>query len=205
MTTKNLINDCAKCIDMCKKEYSSEFTDWIEKLMLTEIAGDSDTKNDVDNKKDETKELSIKLIKEELMDAFLGDMRIINSFENKDVKKVTDYIGKNIFSNLCFPNIMTNLDIFINFDVTKSNNGYRVFIITGAHKDLLEKDIVNRLDLLSEYIEEIVNELYPYNCHYTDIPYTYTTDLIVNRQIEFMLKPDYKESYEEMIERETTA
>ena len=147
-----------------------------------------------------TKELSIKSIKEELMDAFLGDMRIINSFGDKDVKKVTDYIGKNIFSNLCFPNIMTNLDIFINFDVARSNNGYRVFIITGAHKDLLEKDIVNRLDLLSEYIEEIVNELYPYNCYYTDIPYA--TDLIVKRQIEFMLKPRDKDLYErEFVEK----
>lgn len=38
-----------------------------------------------------TKELSIKSIKEEFMDALLGDMRIINSFGGKEVRKVREY------------------------------------------------------------------------------------------------------------------
>lgn len=133
-----------------------------------------------------TKELSIKSIKEELMDAFLGDMRIINSFADKDVKKATDYIGKNIFSYLCTP-YFTALDIYISFDVTKNIDGYDVFIIIGTHKNLLGKDIVNRLDQISEYIEEIVNELYPYNHYYTDIP-EYNTESVAKRQIKFKLE-----------------
>ena len=146
------------------------------------------------------KNLSIISIKNELMDAFLGDMRIINSFVDKDVKKATDYIGKNIFSNLNIPD-MLYIDTFINFDVTKNNNCYNVFIITRTHKDLLGKGAVNRLDLLSDYIEEIVNELYPYNSYYTDIP-EYTTEPVVKRQIKFMLRPHDKELYErEFVEK----
>ena len=141
-----------------------------------------------------TKELSIKSIKEELMDAFLGDMRIINSFADKDVKKVTDYIGKNIFSNLYVPDIL-NLDTYINFDVMKRKDGYDVVIIIETHKDLLGKDIVNHLDQISEYIEEIVNELYPYNRFYTDIPEC-TTGNLARRQISFTLQPRYADLYE---------
>ena len=163
MTTKDLINDCAKCIDMCKKEYSSEFTDWIEKLMLTEIAGDSATKNDVDDKKNETKKLSIKSIKKELMDALLGDMRIINSFSNKGEKKVKDYIGTNIFGYLNENASCSYTDTFINFDVMKNRGCYDVFIILKMHKDLVKNEAVNGLDDISECIEEIVNELYPYH------------------------------------------
>lgn len=37
--TGNFINDCVKCISMCNKEFSSEIAEWIEKLILTKIAG----------------------------------------------------------------------------------------------------------------------------------------------------------------------
>lgn len=48
MTTNNFINECVKCINMCKKEFSSEFAEWIEKLIFTEITGDSDSKEFID-------------------------------------------------------------------------------------------------------------------------------------------------------------
>ena len=204
MTTKNLINDCAKCIDMCKKEYSSEFTDWIEKLMLTEIAGDSDTKNNVETKKNESKELSIKSIKEELMDAFLGDMRIINSFSNKGEKKVKDYIGTNIFGYLNENASCSYTDTYIHFDVMKSRGCYDVFVILKSHKDLVKNEAVNGLDDISECMEEIVNELYPYHKSYSDAPVDVVSDGYVRRNIRFSLRPIDKDGYEKSLENNST-
>ena len=50
MTMTNFINDCVKCISMCNKEFSSEFAEWIEKLILTEVAGNSKDKLEDDSK-----------------------------------------------------------------------------------------------------------------------------------------------------------
>ena len=86
------------------------------------------------------KELSIKIIKNELMDAFLGDMRIINSFSNKGEKKVKDYIGRNIFGYLNEKASCSYTDTYINFDVMKSRGCYDVFIILRAHKDLIKNE-----------------------------------------------------------------
>lgn len=44
MTTTSFINDCVKCIDMCKKEFSNEFAEWMEKIILEEVSGRFETK-----------------------------------------------------------------------------------------------------------------------------------------------------------------
>ena len=109
-----------------------------------------------------TKELSIKTIKEELMDALLGDMRIINSFSNKDKRKASDYIGTNIFGHLNESIRSYHVDTYINFDVAKREDKFDVYICIKTHKDLLSKSNGNNcLDNISKYIEEIINELYP--------------------------------------------
>ena len=78
-----------------------------------------------------TKELSIKSIKEELMDALLGDMRIINSFFNKGEKKVKDYIGRNIFGYLNENASCGYTDTYINFDVMKKHAKTILYISTS--------------------------------------------------------------------------
>ena len=109
-----------------------------------------------------TKELNIKTIKEELMDALLGDMRIINSFSNKDKRKASDYIGTNIFGHLNESIRSYHVDTYINFDVAKREDKFDVYICIKTHKDLLSKSNGNNcLDNISKYIEEIINELYP--------------------------------------------
>ena len=109
-----------------------------------------------------TKELSIKTIKKELMDALLGDMRIINSFSNKDKRKASDYIGTNIFGHLNESIRSYHVDTYINFDVAKREDKFDVYICIKTHKDLLSKSNGNNcLDNISKYIEEIINELYP--------------------------------------------
>ena len=109
-----------------------------------------------------TKELSIKSIKDELMDALLGDMRIINSFSNKDKRKASDYIGTNIFRHLDESIRSYHVDTYINFDVAKREDKFDVYICIKTHKDLLSKNNGNNcLDNISKYIEEIINELYP--------------------------------------------
>ena len=46
------------------------------------------------------KELSIIAIKEELLNAFINNMQIINSFtKHETIKKTTDYINRNIFNH----------------------------------------------------------------------------------------------------------
>ena len=146
-----------------------------------------------------TKELSIKSIKKELMDAFLGDMRIINSFANKEVKKVTDYIGTNICGYLYDNENGIYTDTYIHFDVMKSRGCYDVFIILKADKKLIRNEAVNCLDDISECIEEIVNELYPYHKSYSDAPVNVVSDNYVRRNIRFSLRQDDAEKYEKSV------
>lgn len=44
MTTTSFINDCVKCIEMCKKEFSNEFAEWMKKIILEEVSGRFETK-----------------------------------------------------------------------------------------------------------------------------------------------------------------
>lgn len=149
-----------------------------------------------------TKELSIKSIKNELMDAFLEDMRIINSFANKEVKKVKDYVGTNIFGYLYDNENGIYTDTYIHFDVMKIRGCYDVFIILKAHKDLMKNEAVNCLDNISEYIEEIVNELYPYHKSYSNVPVNAVSDNYVRRNIRFSLRPLDKDGYEKSLEND---
>ena len=152
-----------------------------------------------------SKELSIITIKEELMDAFLGDVRIINSFNNKDVKKTTDYIGKNIFSYLNeSTDCCTTTDTYINFDVSKSKNCYDVLINLKAHNDILcyRNEVVNSLDVISGAIEELVKELYPYNKFYSNMPVR-SGDRFARRDIRFSLRvKDYEDYISKMKQEE---
>lgn len=147
-----------------------------------------------------TKELSIKSIKKELMDALLGDMRIINSFSNKGEKKVKDYIGTNIFGYLNEHSSCDYTDTYINFDVMKSRGCYDVFVILKTHKDLVKNEAVNCLDDISECIEEIVNELYPYHKSFSNVPVNVVSDKYVRRNIRFSLRPHDKDEYEKSLE-----
>ena len=148
------------------------------------------------------KELSIKSIKEELMDALLGDMRIINSFSNKGEKKVKDYIGRNIFGYLNENSSCSYTDTYINFDVMKSRGCYDVFVILKTHKDLVKNEAVNCLDDISECIEEIVNEVYPYHKSFSDVPIDVVSDNYVKRNIRFSLRPLDKDGYEKSLEND---
>ena len=147
-----------------------------------------------------TKELSIKSIKEELMDAFLGDMRIINSFGGKEVRKVREYIGTNIFGYLNENASCGYTDTYINFDVMKNRGCYDVFIILKVDKCLMKNEAVNCLDDISECIEEIVNELFPYHKSYSDVPIDVVSDDYVRRNIRFTLRPIDKDGYEKSLE-----
>ena len=149
-----------------------------------------------------SKELSIKSIKEEFMDTLLGDMRIINSFSNKGEKKIKDYIGTNIFGYLNENASCSYADTYINFDVMKSRGCYDVFILLKAHKDLMKNEAVNCLDDISECIEEIVNELYPYHNSFSNVPVNVVSDGYVRRNIRFSLRPLDKDGYEKSLEND---
>lgn len=139
-------------------------------------------------------ELSIEKIKKELMDAFLGDMRIINSFSTQNVKKVTEYIGKNIFDYLNeLPHICC-ADTYINFDVSEMR-GYNVYIIIKMHKDLIKSDGENKIDALASAVKEIITELFPYRTHYSNIPKQCCNGYI-ERHIRFNLNEYDKGLYE---------
>lgn len=122
-------------------------------------------------------ELSIKSIKEDITKALLEDVRIIKAFSNPRIDKTKDYIGGNIFGYLDDNNEMhTRTDSYIYFDVTEgrtiddyhSDECYDVSIQIKVHKDLLGNEIVNRLDNMSFYVEDIIKELYPYHLDYSN-------------------------------------
>lgn len=143
-----------------------------------------------------TNELSIKSIKEELMDAFLNNVQIINSFNKyDDIKKTTDYINRNIFNHLNTEEDYTKTDKFINFDVTYERDSYRVIIIVKAHRSLVNsKDNVNCLDDMCSSIKEIVDEICPYYECYFDRPIR-RGDYYVERQIGFTLYESYRRNW----------
>lgn len=194
MTTNNFINDCMKCINVCKREFCDEFTEWIEKLILTEVAGASENMDCVTDTKPITKELSIANVKKELMDAFLSDMRIINSFGSK-MDKTTDYIRRNVFDYLDEISSCMCTDTYICFDVAQRNNNYEVYVVIKMHKDILDKDGENRLDSLANTIEGIVKKSYPYMTRYQNNP-KMCANHYAERHIYFSLNNIDKEHYE---------
>lgn len=152
-----------------------------------------------------TKELSIENIKNELMDALVGDMRIITAFTtDKEKRKATDYIGTNIFNYLeDNVNSISKVDTYIHFDVMKDVDNYDVFIQLKTHRDnVLYKNNngANCLDEISKYIEEIVNELYPYYKRYTDVPGG-CIDRFVSRIIKFRLSKYDAKRYAEKCQK----
>ena len=106
------------------------------------------------------KELSIKSIKEDITKALLEDVRIIKAFSNPRIEKTKDYIGGNIFGYLDDNNET--------IDDYHSDECYDVSIQIKVHKDLLGNEIVNRLDNMSFYVEDIIKELYPYHSDYSN-------------------------------------
>ena len=140
------------------------------------------------------KELSIENIKKELMDAFLGDMRIIKSFSSQNVKKVTEYIGKNIFDYLDGAPHICCADTYINFDVSETGR-YNPYIIIKMHKDMVRPDGENKIDTLANAVKEIVTELFPYMTHYSNMPKQCCNGYI-ERHIRFALGEYEKNCYE---------
>ena len=170
MTTTNFINVCVKCIDMCKKEYSSEFTEWIEKLMLTEIAGDSDTKNDVDDKKTETKKLSIETIKKEIIDKLVSNYKVLEYLlqeirENDENYNITHICG----------------DFIFDYDSGNNKGSYIAVEVAECERKIDDKKYVvsiklglrykENLDKFASLVKDIVSELYPNRHELSDIPF----------------------------------
>lgn len=81
----------------------------------------------------------------------------------------------------------------------KSRGCYDVFILLKMHKYLVKNEAVNGLDDISECIEEIVNELFPYHKSYSDSPVNAVSDNYVKRNIKFTLRPIDKDRYEKNI------
>ena len=201
METTNFNDETKKCMDaceqalekkikdVCKRELCNEFKEWLS-TQFTEVADTS-----------ESKPLSIENIKKELMDAFLSDMRIINSFADKR-DKTTDYIRKNVFDYLDEINSCNRTDSYICFDVAQRNNNYEVYVVIKIHKDILDKDGENRLDYLANIIEGIVKKAYPYMTRYQNNP-KMCTNHYAERHIYFSLNNYDKENYENGVEEKT--
>lgn len=166
MGTTNFNDDTKKCIDAYEQALEKKIKDvcgeMIEGLVTTK-----------EQKAVKPRELSIKSIKEDLANAFLGDMRIINSFTNRGEIKTKDFIGTNIFGYLDNDNdVRMRTDTYINLDVTEDREDgeeyFEILIQAKVHRDLLGKGIVNKLDDMSFYIEDVVKELYPYCRDYSN-------------------------------------
>lgn len=150
-----------------------------------------------------SKELSIKSIKEELMTALLDDVKILQLFSNGSVEKVSDLVGKNIFGYLpkfdteepliVMGEDLTRVDSYIYFDVA-DHRGFNVMITVKSHRDLVSGDVVNCVDEISDAIEKIVKEIYPYHRCFSSIPKT--QGKFVERHICFTLYSKDKELYE---------
>lgn len=162
METTNFNDETKKCIDAYEQALEKKIKEVCGEMMITK-----------EQKAVKPNELSIKGIKEDLANALLGDMRIINSFKNRGEIKTKDFIGTNIFGYLDNDNdVRMRTDTYINLDVTRDREDveeyFEILIQAKVHRDLLGKGIVNKLDDMSSYIEDVVKELYPYCRDYSD-------------------------------------
>lgn len=137
-----------------------------------------------------SKELSIGTIKKELMDAIVNNVSIIESFgKHENIKKITEYINRNIFSHINTYNTCTDADSYINLDVAYERGKYRVIIIVRSHKSL-----GNRADTICDAITDIIYELYPYYTSFINIPIR-KNDNFIERQIYFLVSQDDADKY----------
>lgn len=146
------------------------------------------------------KKLSIGTIKKELMDAMVNNVNIIDSFrKHEDIKKTSDYINRNIFSNLNIDEPFTSEDSYISFDVSYyERKSYGITIIVRVYRGLRDN---NRADVICDTITNIVNELYPYHTSFINIPIRNDRNYI-ERQIHFLVAQDDADKYAEALKAE---
>lgn len=121
------------------------------------------------------KELSIKGIKKDIIEKLLDSTYIIDLFdlEGRGFKSISELKDAYIFD---YAKIESQ--DFISVDVSKiktsslivagdSTSVFNVSIIFGL--DRITKNNENRFDNISEVVEGIIQELYPYNRNYRDI------------------------------------
>lgn len=186
MVTTNFNDDAKKCMDACEQALEKKIKDVCGEMM----EGLATAK---EQKTVKTKELSIKAIKKDIANALLKDTRIIKMFSNPYIKKTEDCINRTI-SGVLHDGDEFRVDTYIDLDVMKNKGKYDVFINLKAHKDVLGNSITNCLDDISECIEEIVNELYPYHKCYSDIP-EHIKNNFARRSIRFVLYPKDAERF----------
>lgn len=146
-----------------------------------------------------SKKLSIGTIKKELMDAMVNNVNIINSFgKHEDIKKTSDYINRNIFSNLNIDESFTSEASYISFDVSYERKSYGITIIVRVYRGLRDN---NRVDVICDAITDIVNELYPYHTSFINMPIRNDRNYI-ERQIHFLVAQDDADKYAEALKAE---
>lgn len=159
----------------------------------------------VKEKTNMTKELSIKTIKEKLANALINDARIIKSLPEYGEKKTSDYIGSSIFGYI--DDEVTQYCCakkYISFDVVEGqevDDCFKVIIELKAHKDLLGNSVTNCLDDISEYVKDIVKELFPYYKHYSNTPKS-VEQRYAGRSIEFDLYEKDAKRYARIFDKE---
>ncbi|MCF2642216.1 hypothetical protein I6E50_07335 [Roseburia hominis] len=124
-----------------------------------------------------TKELSIKSIKENIVDKLLNNMDVLNYLEAKEFMEGTHLKISELRNNLIFDHDSSHAyDNYIAVDVSENEysplanagHDFTVIIKMGLRQE-------SNIDKMSETIKDIITKIYPDRNRYSNIPIKVTT------------------------------
>lgn len=122
-------------------------------------------------------------VKATIMNALLGDLRILQMFNEDNAKNPSACIYKNMFPYLSANNSHYKVDNYIYFDVAEDDERYKLIFELKSHINI-KQGSVYILDKLVEYIQENIMKIYPM-CRNLHIDPSARRDVFVEKRIDF--------------------
>ena len=124
-------------------------------------------------------------IKTTIMNALLGDLRILQMFYKDNAKDPLACMYNNIYPYLSANHRHYQVDNYVYFDVAEDDERYKLIFEFKSHIDI-KQGAVYILDKLVEYIQENIMKIYPM-CRNFHIDPSIRRDVFVEKRIDFSL------------------
>lgn len=106
-------------------------------------------------------------IKTTIMNALLGDLRILKLFGIDGYDNTSQYLGRHIYPFLRGENDCCYVGTYVYFDVVERDDDYKITFEIKAHKDI-SCCVPNNIDKIEAYIKEDMSKTFGVNsAHYT--------------------------------------
>ncbi len=124
-------------------------------------------------------------VKAKIMNTLLGDLRILQTFNESNAKNPSACIYNNIYPYLSADHGHYKVDNYVYFDIAEDDDKYRLVFEFKSHVDIKD-GAAYKLDKLVEYIQEDIMKIYPM-CRNLHIDPSIRRDVFVEKRIDFSL------------------